>query len=152
MERACPRCKRVNRAVARFCAHCGLALAAGLDGSCEAGRIRHPQPLTPAEGFEPCQQAADLYFRREAAWGGQPLLGTESVGVILFNAGYPLQEVVLELRGEDEKGKRLFAVEQTVELLPRGEEVGVEVPSYELPAPLRALSVSLLSAEFGPEP
>lgn len=151
MERTCPRCQSVNRPVARFCANCGLALGTGLDGPSEAGHIRHPEPLAPPEGFELCQRAAELYFRCEAAWGGERLLGTESIGVVLFNAGYPLQEVVLQVRGEDDSGKELFAVEQTVQVLPRGEEVNIEVPSYELPAPMRVLSVWLVSAEFGPE-
>jgi hypothetical protein len=141
----------VNRPVARFCANCGLALGTGLDGPSEAGRIRHPEPLAPPEGFELCQQAAELYYHLEAAWGGERLLGTESVAVLLFNAGYPLQEVVLGVRGVDDSGKELFSVEHAVQDLPRGEQVKIEVPSYELPAPMRVLSVSLVSAEFGPE-
>ena len=151
MERTCPRCQSVNRPVARFCANCGLALGTGLDGPSEAGRIRHPEPLAPPEGFELCQQAAELYYHLEAAWGGERLLGTESIGVVLFNAGYPLQEVVLNVRGADDSGKELFSVEHAVQDLPRGEQVKIEVPSYELPAPMRVLSVSLVSAEFGPE-
>jgi len=126
-----------------------LALGAGIDGSNDAGRIRHPQPLAVPQGFTAVGRAADLYFRSESAWGGERLLSTESIGVVLFNAGYPLQEVVLEGRGADQNDKKLFTIEQTVLELPRGEQIKIEVASYELPAPVRALFVALVSAAFG---
>lgn len=151
MKRICPRCRSLNRPAARFCASCGLSLAPGSAGALAAGRIRHPRPLPAPEQFEPCAEAVDLFFRWEAAWGGRVLLGTEGIGVVLFNGGHPLQQVVLKVRGRDEQGGGLFAVEQTVPELPRGEQVRIEIPSYELPAPVRAVSVALLSAEFGPE-
>ena len=71
--------------------------------------------------------------------------------VVVFNAGYPLREVVFDVRGEGKDGKELFTVERTVGELPQGKEVALEIPSYELPAPMGALKVWLVSAEFGPE-
>jgi hypothetical protein len=147
----CPRCHAGNRPEARFCAHCGLSLAAGLDGTLTAGRIRHPDPLAAPEGFAPCDHAANLYYRWESAWGGRTFLGTESIAVTLFNGGYPLQHAVFAVQGRDESGRQLFASDHTADELPRGQEVRIEVPSYELPAAPRELTVSLVAAEFGPE-
>jgi len=96
----------------------------------------------------PCEDAADLYYRWESSLGGAALIGTEGVNVIVFNAGYPLREVVFDVRGQGEDGQELFAVERTVEELPQGKQVSLEIPSYELPAPMRSLKVSLVSAGF----
>jgi hypothetical protein len=148
MEMECPRCHAPNRDVARFCARCGLILEAGLDGTRRAGRIRHPQPVPVPDGCVPCRDAADLYYRSESSLGGQTLLGTEGVNILVFNSGYPLREVVFGVRGEGKDGRELFAVERTVTELPQGKEVALEIPSYELPAPLGMLRVSLVSAEF----
>jgi hypothetical protein len=148
MEIQCPRCHASNRSIARFCARCGLALEVGVDGTCRAGRIRHPQPLTPAGDYRLCVAAAYLYYRSESALGGEALLGTEGVSVFMFNGGYPLRDVVLELHGEGKDGKALLAMEQTLAELPRGEEVSFEIPSYELAAPLARLVITLASAEF----
>ena len=54
-------------------------------------------------------------------------------------------------QGEGEDGQELFTVERAVGELAQGKEASLEVPSYELPAPLRALKVTLVSAKFGPE-
>ncbi len=148
MELTCPRCLATNRSVARFCAHCGLVLESADGGPLAPGRIRHPEPLPAPEGFAPCADAVDLYFRCESAWGGARLLGTEGVSVILFNGGYPLGDVVLNVRGEDPTGRELFATEHPVGELPRGKEVTLEIPSYELPDPVHAVSIALVSAEF----
>jgi hypothetical protein len=114
------------------------------------GQIRHPEPLPAPEGFEPIRKAADLYHYSESAWGGRRLLGTENIGFRVFNAGYPLRDVTLSIRGEDDGGSQIFAVEHTVEELPRGEQVTLEVASYEIPAEPKRLTVTLVSAEFYP--
>jgi hypothetical protein len=149
MDSACPRCETVNSKIARFCARCGLSLDVGVDGSRGAGRVRHPRPTTVPPDYLPCDQAADLYYRSESSLGGAALIATEGISVLVFNSGYPLREVVLEVRGRGDGGRELFSVERTVDDLPQCKEVALEIPSYELPAPLRMLAVSLVSAEFG---
>ena len=113
-----------------------------------AGRIRHPEPLPTPEKFEPCDDAADLSFRCESAWGGQRLLGTEGVSVVLFNGGYPLMDVALKVSGEDKTGREVCLVDYALKDLPRGRELTIEVPSYEFPEPVHTLRLSLVSAEF----
>ena len=148
MDKRCPRCRQSNPDVARFCGRCGLSLEPGVDGKREAGWVRHPDPLVIPEGCERIANAADLYYRTESAWGGRRLSGTENIGVILYNVGYPLCEAVLLVRGSDSEGNELFAVEQVADELPRGERVTVEIASYEIPSPPERLSVALVSAEF----
>ena len=114
-----------------------------------AGKAPHPEPLAPLEGFEPILSAANLYFHWEAAGGGAPLLGTEALALRVFNAGYDLAEVVLQVRGLDEAGVELLAVERAMEDWPRGESVKLEIPSYEMPDLVRTLDVELVEAEFG---
>ena len=77
------------------------------------------------------------------------LLGTETIAVILFNAGYPLEEVVLKVCGQNTDGQEIFAIEQPVGELPRGKQVTIEVPSYELPEPASDIAVSLASGKVG---
>jgi hypothetical protein len=137
-----------NREIARFCARCGLSLELGVNGTRRPGRIRHPRPAVVPDGYLPCGSAADLYYRSESSLGGEALLDTEGVNVAVFNAGYPLSEVVFEVQGQGEQGQELFTVERRADELPQGKESWLEIPSYELPAPLRALKVTLLSAEF----
>jgi hypothetical protein len=145
----CPRCSTVNPDVARFCRNCGLGLAVGPEGVLGAGRAPHLDPLPEPDGFTPIQQAANLYFRWEAAGGGVPLLGTESLALEVFNGGYDLAEVVLRVCGSDRAGEPLCAVEREIEEWPRGQRIGLEIPSYELPDRVHALYVALQSAEFG---
>lgn len=149
MPHTCPRCSHSNPTVARFCGRCGLILALGAGGLLGAGRAPHPQPLPPPEGFEPVTAAVNLHFSWEAAGGGAPLLGTETLQLNVFNAGYDLAEVVLRVRGTDESDRELFAIERELEDWPRGRPVRLEIPSYEVPDPVRALKVELVKAEFG---
>lgn len=148
---SCPRCGSANCDVARFCARCGLSLDIGVDGSRDAGRIRHPRPAQPPTGFTPCEDAAQLYWRSESSLGGETLIATEGINVVVFNAGYPLRDVALRIRGEGDEQRELFVVERDIEEWVQGAEATLEVPSYELPAPLRRLTVALASAEFGEE-
>jgi hypothetical protein len=148
MEAACPRCHTANRDISRFCARCGLSLAVGVDGTRRPGRVRHPRPTPVPPGYLPCDGAADLHYRMESSLGGKALIGTEGVNVVVLNAGYALREVVLCVRGQGEAGRELFSVERTLDEVPQGQEVSLEVPSYELPAPLRELKLALVSAEF----
>ena len=147
-ERACPRCGTDNPEVASFCRHCGLALIRGPEGLLGAGRLRHPEPLAVPDGYEPVEGAPDLYFRWQAAWGGEVLLGTETLALTGFNAGYPLAAVVLRVRGEDKGGKAMFTVEKEIGSWPCGGEVTVEIASWEMPAAAPKLVVALASAEF----
>jgi hypothetical protein len=91
----------------------------------------------------------DLHYRWQAAWGGAMLSGTETIAVLIFNGGYALEEVALKLHGLDAEGEEAFVIEKSVEHLPRGEEVTIEVPSYELPVPASDITVALLSAKYG---
>jgi hypothetical protein len=149
MPRKCPRCSRRNPDVARFCRHCGLGLEAGSAGMLGAGRAPIADPLPGPEGFQPVQDAANLYFRWEAVGGGAPLLGTESLALLLFNGGYDLAEVNLRVVGTGKTGRTLCAIERTIEEWRRGQQVQLEIPSYELPDRVQALYVELRSAEFG---
>jgi hypothetical protein len=148
MELVCPRCQSANRAAAKFCARCGLSLETGVDGTRRAGRLRDARPLPAPPGLVPVEGAANLYFRWESAFGGEPVLGTEGVQVLLFNAGYSLRNVLLDVRGDGRDGAEVFAVEQPVAELPRGGRAAFEVGSYLIPAALRVVRVALVSAEF----
>jgi len=112
------------------------------------GRVPHPSPLTAPPGFHRCEGAADLFFHTEASGGGSVLLGTEGFDVTVFNGGYPLASVVLKVDGRSADEQPLFSVELSSERLPRGEQVILEVPSYEISEPASDLSVALVSAEY----
>lgn len=83
--------------------------------------------------------------------GGAALIATEGLSVAVFNAGYALSELTLRLRGVGDEGRELFEIERSIQKLGHGAEATLEIPSYEVPAPLRRLTVSLASAEFGQE-
>ena len=83
-----------------------------------------------------------------SAWGGARLLGTENVGVTLFNAGYPLRAVELIVEGVDDAGKSLFRLRHLLDRLPRRTEMEFEVPSYEMADDTANLRVELASAEY----
>lgn len=143
----CPRCRKLGRPDARFCFACGLSLAPGIDGTFNAGRVRCPHPLAGPEQMARVEGAADLYFRWESALDGPLLIGTEGARITIFNAGYGLCDGLLIVTGAGDGGT-LFAIERSVPRLPQGASATVEVPSYELSAPLRTLAVRLLRAEF----
>jgi hypothetical protein len=109
---------------------------------------QHPDPLSAPEDFRLAEGVSDLYYRWEAAWGGAMLLGTETIAVVLFNGGYSLEDVVLRIRGLAASGSEVFSKEETVPVLPRGREVTVEVPSYEVLAPVSDLAVSVASGRL----
>ena len=146
----CPRCGTGNPKSARFCRNCGLLLTRGVGGVLGAGRAPHPAPLTAPQGFAEVASAAHLHFASEAVGGGAPLLSTEPLLLKLFNGGYDLVEVVVRVCSVDRGGRELAAAEHEVRALPRGGQVAVEVPSYELPDRVRALKVELVKAEFAP--
>lgn len=148
MHTTCPTCATENRPAARFCARCGLPLARGPQGEVLPGRVMHPRPVLPPEGFTPCLAAADLHFRWESVSGGRPLIGTESLSLVLFNGGYPLEQVELEVRFHDAAGEQKYTVRTTVEHLPRAEQARIEIPSYDLIEPAADLTVALIGAEF----
>ena len=89
-----------------------------------------------------------MFFHTEASGGGSVLLGTEGFDVTVFNGGYPLASVVLKVDGRSADEQPLFSVELSSERLPRGEQVILEVPSYEISEPASDLSVALVSAEY----
>jgi hypothetical protein len=151
MTHACPRCFAANPDVARYCRQCGLLLVAGTSGFLGAGQVAHPAPLEAPVGYERFENARDLFYHWEAAWGGQVLLGTETLGVTLFNAGYPLAEVVLRLEGENDAGGKVFEVRRELASWPRGEPIKLEIASWELPDRARRLRLTLVSAQFGPD-
>lgn len=116
-----------------------------------AGRVRHPKRIDPPEGFQRCAEAEDLFFRWEAAWGGETFLGNEPIAVKLFNGGYPLETAELKVSGADAEGDSVFDITVPVQELPRGRECQIEVPTYEVSGPPKQVTVTLTSAEFGPE-
>lgn len=148
MKLPCPRCRRENLQIARFCSTCGLSLSADSTGKREAGRIAHPEPLPVADGFRPIASSKDLYQHWESAWGATALLGTEPIRIEILNAGYPLKSVQLELHGVDRDGQAALRAEREIETWGRGERVVLEVASYEIAAPVHELEVRLVGAEF----
>lgn len=150
MEKPCVRCRFANRARALFCARCGLSLGLGVDGTVRAGSVREGQSAAVPPGFLPVADAAHLYFQWESSLGGQVLIGTEGLRVTVFNAGYPLREVVLNLIGLGRENEEVFSIEETIREIARGERGAVEVPSYRMDSPMRVLMVRLVSAEFAP--
>jgi len=122
-------------------------LTSSASASPQAGLLNHPHPLAPPEGYRSWRRGTDLYRRWQHGADG-PALGAEAVCVSLFNAGYPLRDVVAELRGVDESGREVFRVERTIAEFPQGATAGVEVPSYELPGEVGDVEVSLISARF----
>lgn len=117
---------------------------------CDPARVEailppHPSPLLPPEGFQVFANAPDLCFRCEAAHGGAPLSGTEALAVVLFNGGYSIDDATIRLSGLDAAGRTVFAIEQWVHELPRGGRYSLEIPSYEMPGPIRELGLALLS-------
>lgn len=146
---ACPRCRSDNRGPARFCAHCGLSLTSSLNGTNEPGKIRHPQPLPAPAGFAPVTDAADLFYKLESAWGGQRVLDTENIGLLIFNAGYPLREVTIRATAESVSDAKPFAAEYAIAELTRGKSVRLEISSWEMPDSVKTPAIRLGSAEFG---
>lgn len=98
-----------------------------------------------------CVGCSDLHYRLESSWGGGRPLGSETLAIVVFNGGYPLESVVLEVSGIGGGEGMPFSVRHEIELIPRGEEVLIELPSYELPDDPRQLLVSLVSADVSPE-
>lgn len=146
----CPRCGTSSPEVARFCRHCGLVLERAAGGVLGAGRVPHPEPLTSPENAEPIAWATNLYFQWEAAGGGAPLIGTETLALDVFNAGYDLRGVVLRVFGIDDAEEEVCEMQRELEEWPRGAHLQLEIASYELPNPVRALKVELVTAEFRP--
>jgi hypothetical protein len=144
----CPRCATTSPEAARYCRQCGLPLIADDDGLRGAGRVPHPEPLSPPRDHWPIEHAQDLHFRWQAAGGGTPLLGTEALEVWVFNGGYDLVDVVLATRGEDAAGQTVFRVERELASWPRGETQRLEIPSWELADRVQGLRVALVRAAF----
>lgn len=145
----CPRCQAANRDTARFCAECGMALEAGVDGTHRAGRVRHPRPAAVPAGMVPVEQAAQLYAAWESALGGPALIGTEGLRVTVFNAGYALEDVTLRVTGCGRDSQTAFSQDCEIADLPHGGQVQIEIPSYDLAEPVRTLRVVLVAAGFG---
>lgn len=74
------------------------------------------------------------------------MLGTETIAVILFNAGHSLEDVMITIRGTGAAGGEVFAKEQETPAIPRGKELLVaEIPSYEVYAPVDDIAVKFVS-------
>jgi hypothetical protein len=152
MQAPCPRCGTLAPDVARFCGHCGLALRRDAKGGgwCGAGSTAHPAPAAVPEDLAPITDAVDLYYDWNAAWGGPVLLGTETLALRCFNAGYDLAAVRLDITGCDEAGQAVFAVEREIPRWGHGEWQTVEIASWELSEPAASVAAVLKSAEFAP--
>ncbi len=151
MTLKCPRCSTRNLAQAVFCGRCGVNLQAPKKEAVPCKKptpARHPDLLDPPEGFREVGGMPGLHYRWAAAWGGSMLLGTETIAVVIFNGGYALEEVVLSIYGLDAAGDEVFCLDMPMNLLPRGRETTLEVPSYEMSAPASDLTVSLVSGRY----
>lgn len=146
--RTCSNCQTRNQPAARYCRRCGQGFEEAAREPAASAPARHPTPLKPGPGFQPVEGMTDLYFEWHAAWGGAMLLGTETIAVVLFNGGYSLEEAVLRVRGFDTAKKCVFGLDIPVERLPRGKNVTIEIPSYEVSQPASALGVTLKSGRF----
>jgi hypothetical protein len=144
-DRICGECNGRNVGAGGFCRHCGKPLDVA---STTAGRAVHMSPLPKPSAMSPVDSAADLYFRTESAFGGPTLIGTEALGMILYNGGFTLRSVVIHIEGFAKDGSRALDTEKSLERLPRGLETRVEVPSYEIDEPLHRVKVSFVSAEY----
>jgi len=120
-------------------------------GSREPGRIPHPPPVPAPAGFRPCADATELYYSWESAWGGRPLVGTETLHLTLFNAGYGLCLAEFAVTGVSQNGRETEVGRYLVEDLPRGRVTELEVPSYDIREPLKEVRVALVRSEFAPE-
>lgn len=112
-----------------------------------AAELMHPSPLPAPEGMLPCSGLRDVYYRQEAAWGGEKLLASETVAIALYSTGHSLREVTIELSGIGGADGLQFSVRQVVPEVPRGREIRTEIASYDLPDDPRQFSVSVVSAE-----
>ena len=137
----CLRCGLGNLVLARFCAGCGLSLAGAAEGVARTGRIAHPSPVKPPDTMRACDDAVDLYWSWESAWGGTMILGTEGIGITVFNCGYGLARASFE---------GVFRVELEIAGLSQGTKKTTDIPSYELTRPATDLKVRLLAADFEP--
>lgn len=142
----CGECGADNVPVAHFCSQCGYPLDASPR---TVGRVSHPSPAVVPEGYRKCGLAADLYYRVGSVWGGSRLLGTENLGISIFNAGYGLADVELRVEGLSRHGDPVFDFRQKLSTLPRRAEVSFEVPSYEITEPPAEVRVDLASAAYG---
>ncbi len=142
---SCPRCGKLHVVIARFCGACGHDLKGAGN---QAGRVPHPKPLPLPQGFRRCEATPDLYYRWESAWGGASLIGTESLVVLLFSAGFALANVEINVTGLDPAGRVVFSRCLCAERMPRGEIVRIEVPSYEITQPWSDVRVELASAAY----
>lgn len=141
----CGECGAGNLPVAHFCCQCGHPLDASPR---TVGRAPHPAPANVAAGYRKCDRAADLYFKIGSAWGGTRLLGTENLGITIFNAGYGLEQVEFWVTGVNAEGQGVFGCRQNLASMPRRAEVSFEVPSYEISEPPSDVRVELISAVY----
>lgn len=144
---SCPRCGFPASPAGRYCGQCGLALPA-IGENLLPGRVSDPKALPAPAGFARCGESADLFFRWASAWGDQPMLGTEPLGIEIFNRGYDLAAIQLQLRVFDQSDACMLELDRSIDLLRRGMTTTVEVHSYELARPVGRVEASLISAEF----
>lgn len=76
------------------------------------------------------------------------MIGTEPLGIEIFNRGYDLAEIQLRLRVCDQSGVLILEADRSIDVLRRGMTTIIEVHSYELSRPVGRLEASLVSAEF----
>jgi len=112
------------------------------------GRVPDPRALPVAQGYAPCGESADLFYRWASAWGDQPMIGTEPLAVEIFNRGYDLAAIQLRLRVCDQSGVLILEADRSIDVLRRGMTTTIEVHSYELSRPVGRVEVSLVSADF----
>lgn len=110
--------------------------------------MTHPDPLATPAGYQAVVDARGLVFAWRSAWGERSLLGTEPVRIVVRNGGYPLRDVVLEIRAADSSGKNVYHATHEVAQLPRGVDVAIDIPSYDIAEPVQQFSVRLASAAF----
>lgn len=126
--------------MARYCARCGRSLNDRADDPATGHSMLL---LSPPAGFSRCDGTPELYYQWESGWGGRRLLSTETHALMLFNAGATMNDVAMTISALDWNGKAIATIRSTVAVLPRGETIRVEVPSYELPDGIETLTVAM---------
>ena len=76
------------------------------------------------------------------------MIGTEPLGIQIFNRGYDLAAIQLRLWVCDRSDVCILESDRTIDVLRRGMTPTVEVHSYELERPVGRVDVSLISADF----
>jgi hypothetical protein len=144
-----PRARDANRIDVRnlaFVPVCGLMFRATAEGPLVAGKVQHPHPIPGPAGFSRCGEAIDLYFCCESAQGA-PAAGNGGGKRPAVQRRLPIGRSIPGA-GRSRSGGTAGAASRTDgPELPRGTELRVEIPSYEMSDEVAEVLVTLREAE-----